>query len=214
MEFKTIKELFDIEDNTFGFPEEAIQMAENRLGVKFPTVLKSYYQELGMHQKLNQTQDRLIDLEKLAIDKSGVLVFYTENQHTAIWGIKKEDLEQSNPKVYRQDDKEWELDSYSLHAFFNSMAFMQATFSFGFHANICGVEEKYYKIIASNFKEVKEAFSLWNVRFYRNKHSELISVYRNQHQTDIFVTAKNKETFEEITNKFDFEWDYHSERDE
>ena len=64
-----------------------------------------------------------------------------------------------------------------------------------------------------NFQEEEEEFSLWNVKFYRNRSTELIAVFRNVGQTDIFVSAKNKKDFESILTKFDLEWDYHSERD-
>lgn len=218
MNFEAIKELFDIEDNSFGFREEDIKEAENRLQISFPSVLKEYYRKLGKHQKLNQAQNRLVSLDRLNFDEEGVLVFYVENQYAATWGIKKEDLDESNPKVYREDHtkfgKVWELDSSSLSVFFISMGFIQSIFVFDFHANICGVENKYDKIVTENYREVEYEFSFWGVKFYRNKSTQLISVFRNPNQTDIFVAAKNKLDFEEITKRFDFEWDYHSERDE
>ena len=94
------------------------------------------------------------------------------------------------------------------------MAFIQALYSVNFHANCSNVEEKDYKIITENYRKVDVNASWKNVEFYRNKLSELISVFRNGNQFDLFVTAKNKIDFEKIINKFQLVWDYHSIQDE
>lgn len=215
IDFKKIRDLFDIKDDLFGFPKIEIKKAEARLGIDLPQILRKYYQELGNHQKLNQAQNSLLSLEKINLDKDGFLVFYVENQYVAIWGIHKDELKEVNPKVYRKvDNDKWELENKKLSSFLNSMAFMQAIYSFNYHANICGVDDKYDNIVTDNYRELEETFPLWNVKFYRNQAHELIMVFRNKKQTDMFVAAKNKKEFDAIINKFDFEWDYHSERDE
>lgn len=213
MEFTIIKELFDIKDD-FGFPNEEIERAENRLKIKFPYLLRKYYKELGNHKKLNQTQDSLLDLERVKFEDNEFLIFYVENQYVAIWGIPKNEITKENPSVFRKvDNNEWELDSRNLSSFLTSMALMQSIFALDYHANICGVDDKYDEIVTKNYKVIKEEFSLWNVKFYRNQTTELIAVFKNVGQTDIFITAKNKQDFESITSKFDFQWDYHSEKD-
>jgi len=214
MKFETIKELFDINENSFGFPEEKILEAEERLGVRFPKILKAYYEQLGTHRKLNKTQNRLISLNKIEIDEYGFLIFYAENQQVVVWGIQKEDMNLTNPKVYRKEDKKWHLDSNLLSTFLTSMAFMQAIFAFDFHANVCGVEPEYMKLISENYRKTNEEFPLWNVNFYRNKATELISLFRDTDQLDLFISAKNQSDFKAITDKINIDWDYHSERDE
>ena len=116
MEFEIIKKLFDIRDNLNGISENEILNCERRLGIKFPKALRKYYQELGKHFKLNQSHNNLISLEKLEV-YDNYLVFLIENQGVVHWGIKIEDIDNFNPKVYKKIENEWELDSESLIKF-------------------------------------------------------------------------------------------------
>ncbi len=214
MAFTRIKELFDITGD-FGFPEEEIRRAEDRLSITFPKLLRTYYQELGNHKALNQTQDRLLDLRSLKVEDNEFLIFYVENQCVATWGISKHDMEKENPAVYRKEGgNDWQLDSKNLSSFFTSMALMQSIFAFDFQANSFGVENKFHIIVREHYKELKEDFALWNVKFYQNKNTELIAVFGYENQTDIYVAAKNKQDFESITSKLTLQWDYHSYRDQ
>ncbi len=214
MEFKAIKELFNINDDLFGFSEIEIEKAEQRLHINFPKLLKEYYKALGNHHQLNQAQDRLLSMECVDIDDQAFLVFYAENLYTTIWGIHTKDINNSDPKVYRKvGDNAWELDAEHLSTFLNGMAFIQAAFTLEYNAGVCGLEKNYNQFINKHYKVVKEVCSLWDVTFYQNQSSELIAVFINEDMIDVFVAAKNKSDFESITGKFDFIWDYHSVRD-
>ncbi|KAI1931911.1 hypothetical protein LOZ53_002044 [Ophidiomyces ophidiicola] len=74
--------------------QDRIVVAEQRLGVTLPASLKAAYELLGHRPDLTSNQDTFLPPEKLYIDKqenphktNKYLVFRTENQGAAVWGI-------------------------------------------------------------------------------------------------------------------------------
>jgi hypothetical protein len=214
MEFQEIKELFEIGEDSVGFTENEISKAENRLGIKFPKILKRYYSELGKHQKLNHTQNDLINLENLKIDEFGILIIYMENQGVVIWGIDTKEEIIDNPKVLMNYDQEWVIATNNLKSFLKSMAYFQALFASEFNANRGSISEKELKYVKNNFGRIGGGIAFWNGEFYQNKKTELIAIFSLDYQVNIVVTANNKEDFEILTDNFEMEWDYNSLADE
>ncbi|GAA2401086.1 hypothetical protein GCM10010404_68640 [Nonomuraea africana] len=96
-----------------GYDAADLDAAEQRLGLRLPTVLREAYALLGRRGDLTGNQDRLLTPEELYIDDTGqVLVYRLENQHVAEWGIPLDALEREDSRtVYRASmaDKSAEL---------------------------------------------------------------------------------------------------------
>jgi hypothetical protein len=88
-----------------GVGEEALRAAEERIGA----ALRDAYLLFGQRRDLTAVQDRLLPPRELAIDNEGTtLVFRTENQHCAAWGITAADLGSADPPVYVRHRDGWQ----------------------------------------------------------------------------------------------------------
>ena len=121
-EFKEIKQLFGITEKN-GFSEEEILEFKN-ICDNIPKILSDYYSQLGKIKELNNTQDQLIEPQKLKLSKNkDFLIFYVENQWACVWGIDKNDLNIDNPPVYMSyEEQEWSKEANFLTDFFKAMA--------------------------------------------------------------------------------------------
>lgn len=79
-----------------GYDSCALDEAEQRLGVRLPAALREVYGLLGRRDDLIRNQDRLQRPDELYISK-GALVYNTENQGAAQWGILLKDLITEDP---------------------------------------------------------------------------------------------------------------------
>jgi hypothetical protein len=79
-----------------GYDPSEFDEAEQRLGVRLPAALREVYELLGRRDDLIRNQDRLQRPDELYISK-GALVYHTENQGAAEWGILLEDLIAEDP---------------------------------------------------------------------------------------------------------------------
>jgi hypothetical protein len=136
---------------------------------------------LGKIQKLNNTQDSLVAVDRLinyATDE--YLIFYTENQHACVWGIHKEDLSKNNPPVYiSHDQKEWKLETDTLTDFFTAMAYLQAGFGLEFTLeDFYELNDKELCFIKENFKNKGVSFKQWlgGINFYGNHDDDVIII--------------------------------------
>ncbi len=202
-EFKEIRQLFDIDVNN-GFSEEEISAFKN-VYEYIPKVLFDYYFQLGKVKQLNQTQDRLIEPEKLRFSKNlDFLIFYIENQWTCVWGINKNDLSMDKPPVYMSyEEDEWSKETDLLTDFFSAMANLQAVFALPFS---CGefatISNEELKIIEANFKKRDFSFSKWiGIEFYGNYKSDVIAVQKNNDQYDLLYASAKEQQFVEMNTK-------------
>ncbi len=222
MNFKVIREIIDAPDNRFGYSQEAINRTERRLNISIPEVLGAYYLQIAKHE-INFQQDTLLvpdqenqkEYERLYIEED-VLVFYRENQNCHYWGIKKEDLNQNNPKVYRRENAKnasWILDTDNLSDFLISMAFWQFHFMFDFCAWKIDVKNADFQQVLNSYKKEPYIFKRWNVEFYRNHSNHLIAVHRIQEDytvedfSQLYVMTKTETAFNALSDQFDLEWD-------
>ena len=60
MRFSEIRALYGIGEASYGTPEAEIIIAEARLQVLIPGLLRAYYTELGAHEPLNQAHNNLL----------------------------------------------------------------------------------------------------------------------------------------------------------
>lgn len=79
-----------------GYGAAVLDEAEERLGVRVPAALREVYGLLGRRDDLLRNENRLLRPEQLYLSK-GALVYNTENQGAAEWGILLEDLITEDP---------------------------------------------------------------------------------------------------------------------
>ncbi|GAA1998888.1 SMI1/KNR4 family protein [Catenulispora subtropica] len=89
-----------------GCDEAELAEAEERLGLRLPTALREGLALLGRRQDLQQQDPLRRPAQLVVVD--GVLVFRTENQGCAHWGVPEADLGRDDPPVVVQTDRgEW-----------------------------------------------------------------------------------------------------------
>ncbi|MCZ7458247.1 SMI1/KNR4 family protein [Streptomyces sp. WMMC940] len=85
---------------TDGFSSTDVQRAEDRLGLRLPPALKEAYALFGRRRDLVAQQNPLLEPDELLLDPSGeLLVFRSENQGCAGWGVALSDLSREDPPV-------------------------------------------------------------------------------------------------------------------
>lgn len=208
--FEKIRELYDISDNSFGLSEDEILDCEIRLSITLPSILKEYYLQLGNNSQLNQTQYFLLLPNKIYFDKGDHLIFYSENQGNAIWGIKREELNFENPQVYiTYNNDNWTSEGKLLD-FLTAMAYLQSIFAFQFNANAVDISKDIENIVRDNWEKVALKIELWSVEFFQNTMGEVIALINSDNQTDLFVATKTIIDFENIDKRLKVNWDYNS----
>ncbi len=210
LDFKEIREFYDIWDNSFGISNNEILENESRLSTKLPKLLKEYYLQLGNHKELNQTQDKLILPNNLYFGTDDKLIFYIENQSNVIWGINRKDLILDNPPVFISfEDSIWMLESDLLN-FLTSMAYLQSIFAFPFNANVVNISNEIEKIVRQDWKKTDKKLKIWNTEFFQNNLDEVLAFLKSDGQLDLFVATKTLTSFKNIESKLNLNWDYNS----
>jgi hypothetical protein len=134
-EFREIREILNIRDDSFGISEKEVSECENRLGTKLPQVLRDHYLQFGNDEQINQAQDYLVLPPEIEVCEDGFVIFYVENQ--VVWraGIKFSDFAEDNPYIYLTYDlKTWEFKNWNLYDFLTTEALHQALSGFPFNA--------------------------------------------------------------------------------
>lgn len=198
-DFSIIKNLFHISE-TDGFSNNEMQVVKDIFG-QLPKVFVDYYTQLGKIQSLNHTQDSLIVPERFPyFTHNEYLIFYTENQRACVWGIRKDDLSNSNPPVYLSyDEKEWNLETETLTDFFTAMAFLQAGFALDFTC------DTFYELETEDLDFITQQFSNKGVSF--KQWAEGIQFYGNQDDAVIVIMSNNQLFYSSNTEEHFFEMD-------
>lgn len=196
-DFKEIKQLFNITEN-LGYSATELAVLK-KVCNNIPSVLKEYYRQLGKVKELNKTQNTLVTPNNLRLSKNNAyLIFYTENQHTCVWGIKFEDLQTANPPVYMSyDENKWQKETDSLSEFLNVMANLQAVFSFPFSSEeFITINNEALKTIQQHFKKRSFSISKWiETDFYGNHNNDVIMVQKNNENYDLLFASNNEQQF-------------------
>ncbi|MDR1386633.1 MAG: hypothetical protein LBJ44_03390 [Propionibacteriaceae bacterium] len=142
MDFEVIRGLFGI-DGDCGFTDAALEPVIARFG-GVPAVLRDYYQRLGAHSELNQTQECLVVPDgsdaghyhfSRYSDADGYLVFYVENQEVWLAAVAAADAALADPSVWqtypisRDDYGQWHDTGCRVSQFLAGMAHVQRAFS-------------------------------------------------------------------------------------
>ncbi|MFE2599836.1 SMI1/KNR4 family protein [Streptomyces sp. NPDC059396] len=92
-----------------GTRAEELERAEETLGLALPTVFREAYSLLGTRHDLTGNQDPLLQPSELFVhdEFGGMLVFRSENQGCALWGVRLRDLDRDDPPVFVQSRDGW-----------------------------------------------------------------------------------------------------------
>lgn len=91
---------------TDGFTSIEVQRAEARLGLRLPVALREAYALFGRRRDLVAQHNPLLEPDELLLDPSGeLLVFRSENQGCAGWGVSLTDLSREDPPVFLFSDR-------------------------------------------------------------------------------------------------------------
>lgn len=83
-----------------GLTPGEVRRAEDRLGFRLPVALREAYALFGRRPDLVAQQNPLLEPDELLLDPSGeLLVFRSENQGCAGWGVALTDLSHQDPPV-------------------------------------------------------------------------------------------------------------------
>lgn len=215
-EFKEIRDLYDIYDNSFGLTKQDIEESEERLSIKLPAVLREYYLQLGNHE-LNRKQDLLPYPSELRFTgKDEILLIYSENQGVSVCGVKKQDLGLENPPVYiclennlPPDNKVWEYEN-SLYDFLISNAYLQSLYVFPFSANSISISTETERQVRKFWNNTHRKTKIWGTKFYQNDFCEVLGILKVDAQTDLYIATKTVNRLKEICEKLNCEWEYYN----
>jgi hypothetical protein len=116
-----------------GQPEASISVAEARLGLRLPAVLREYYLRAGRFDRFNCAHNQLVRPEEWSVDR-GKLVFLEENQCVVFWGVDAGTLPEDDPPVYQGENvrgrpTEWYLEHKRCSEFLIVMLHLQAVWA-------------------------------------------------------------------------------------
>ncbi|MGO4462589.1 SMI1/KNR4 family protein [Streptomyces sp. M-16] len=92
-----------------GTPMAELAAVEAELGFSLPAALREFYALVGGRSDLVDNQDPLLPPAELFVHDGGggVLVFRSENQGCAFWGVRLRDLDQDDPPVFVESRHGW-----------------------------------------------------------------------------------------------------------
>lgn len=114
-----------------GYAETVIVEAERRLDIRFPELLRTFYQYWGRRKKLIAESNALFGPPTIKI-QSGMLLIACENQGVYFWGIRLADLPAADPPIYWSyssyplEDLAWEPSHPHLSDFLDAFTYMHA----------------------------------------------------------------------------------------
>ncbi|MBU2947036.1 SMI1/KNR4 family protein [Zobellia uliginosa] len=210
-------------ENEFGYRVDEINEVESRLKTKIPQTLKSYYLSLGKNENINNSHNRLLKPnQEIGFSDDGYLVFYEENQASAYWGVKQEDLKLDNPPVWgnygTNESPDWHLETNTIENFLLLMGVYNGTLGgLEYNANCFeNIEPDTVKKIQEIWKEI-DKISWEKQRIYTIDFEEVISLSfdQNNNCTAIFIGTSHRERFDNLLENLNINnWSYTSFEDD
>ena len=220
--FQKIRHLYEVPENeNFGFEESEIVELEKQLGIVLPAKLSEYYLNLGKHNAINYSHNRLLQPADIDFSQDEYLIFYEENQAVVSWGIKKEDLLNPNPLVYGnyssdELNPDWHLE-FPTDGFLLMVAVYNGVLGgLKYNANrLETIKPEVVSYIKDNWQEVAD-ISNNSQRIFTLDYAEMISLSFDNEQncSGIFIGTNHQDRFDNMLDQLDVDWDYVSEEDE
>lgn len=222
---QNIATLYQLDHLPCGLPESEITAAEQRLGIRFPAMLREYLLTLGGSEAANQSFNRLLPLEKMDFD-GDYLVLMEENQGVFLCGIARADLVQDNPSVHigfytdETESYKWQPHLPDTCTLLLELAYTNAAMG-GLHycANIMDDEStdaQAVQFIQQNRTEIIE-LRQENQRFYTDGFHEIILLCfaENGNTSGVFIGTADQDRFDTLLELFGWDnWLYTSYDDE
>ncbi len=113
-----------------GLADETVSLTERLLGFRLPESLRKYYLVTGNLPEINKYHNRLLNLIELRVDDNGFILFMEENQAVVYWGIKLDNITDSDPEVWQIINEE-PFEAYSEELPFSGFIIKMMDWQFG-----------------------------------------------------------------------------------
>jgi hypothetical protein len=149
-----------------GCPPAELAAVAERLGLPLPAAVREAYTRFGRRPDLTSNQDVLLAPAQLAVDEQ-VLVFRTENQRCARWGVRVAELADDDPPVVWRpvgtgEREPWQpyLDRFSVACV--ELVLSESLFAGGGLADNRPVDEAAVDQVASRYDRLAlPAYPMW-----------------------------------------------------
>ena len=181
-----------------GQPEASISVAEARLGLRLPAVLREYYLLAGRVDRFNRAHNQLRRPEELSVD-GGKLVFLEENQCVVFWGVEVGTPTEDDPPVYQAENvrgrpTEWYLEHKQCSEFLIVMLHLQAVWA-GY--NFLGGSDISSEALTKFLIGWTSAGSV-NELLAFNREGAAACVLQGKDSTQLYVGGRTEQDFELI----------------
>jgi hypothetical protein len=126
-----------------GYDEATIQLAEGRLSLRLPTLLRTFYLAWGRRRDMTQLHNPLLNPDALKV-AANTLMFCAENQAVLYWGVPCEALNEADPPVLVTyagpsgwrvaSELDWRPSHAHLSGFLDSLTYLHAFCGGAVHA--------------------------------------------------------------------------------
>lgn len=191
---------------------DALDVAEARLSLKIPEVLRFFYSHFGWSTQLGQAHEHLFPPVEFMV-RDGTLIFARENQGVYFWGFPISDLSLSDPPVHRAINPssrntrlEWVHDHDKLSEFLITFAYWQAVNgALGNVGVAIDVPSSAIEAIERNWPELSMGLNSTGVRFF-GRGGQIICVAPDAPQ--VSAGGRTPDDLWDITRKSGIQWDY------
>ena len=207
--YELIKNLYGT-DELDGYSDEDIAFLKEMFG-SLPEVLEDYYRKAGRTEILKHLQDEWILPEHYQNrnwlkQEKDFYILMNENQGVFQFGIRREDMNKSNPPVYYIENELTAKYCDTLSEFLLCQSAYQAVFTFEYSSEeFYGITEDELKIVEENLQ--KYPFELknneqdypFNMSFYYNASDNLYVVMKyNEDDMQVLYGAVSEKSFDKL----------------
>ena len=195
-----------------GVPEAEIAAAEDRLGLRLPTLLREFYALAGKREDINHSFEHLVPVEELET-KGRMLVFYEENQDVTFWAVKSDDTA-ADPAVFRafnEENLDWEPDSEHLSEFLVAMLALQGVNGGMAYHGIGDADPELVLSAAADWDRI-ELRRIWGHKILMRDGQALFVC--GSAGEEAFGGGRTREDFLAVEKEFGVTWNYSTLDDE
>lgn len=186
-----------------GCTEGEIFKAEEKVGVQFPALLRSFYLRSGRLNVIHEAQDRLVAPDQLQIVNK-VLLFYEENQCVVFWGVQLRHCNMEDPPVVQAENRDkitWQPFQKRLSDFLIMMVYWQSVNGGMPFGGLGSIPPKRAERVETIWPLVMQHEAL-------KVHSRDGQVVCLIGEDQVHVAGRSREDFAAIESRLNVDWDY------